>query len=117
MCRQRQVGEQGHRLPSLECDRYAVAHDARGAQQRDFQAHGVTIAALAHISSRFFVRNANRTRLRESVPMNSVAASSVSPWTARLPWVLLAITVATMRAFIATQQPGNVSLWLREGSL
>jgi len=77
--------------------------------------------------------------------MNSVAASSVSPWTARLPWVLLAITVlfvaamvplslgnepifdtvfygliafalATMRAFIATRQPGNVSLWLREGS-
>lgn len=86
-----------------------------------------------------------RTRLRESVPMTSVAASSVSPWTARLPWVLLAITVlfvaamvplslgnerifdtvfyglialalATMRAFIATQQPGKVSLWLREGS-
>ena len=60
----------------------------------------VTIGRFRPVSSRFPVRNANRTPLGDAVGMTSTAVRPVAPWRARLPWVMLAVTTACVVATV-----------------
>jgi hypothetical protein len=94
------VGEQRDRLARLERHGCTVTLHAWRAEQPDVEAHGVTIGALGLVSSRFRVRNANRTPLGDAVGMTSTSARPVAPWKVRLPWVMLAVTTAFVAATV-----------------
>ncbi len=91
------MGEQCHRLAGFERHGCAVALHPRRAQQADVEAHSVTIGPCCPVSSRFRVRNANRTPVGDAVAMTSTAVRPVAPWMARLPWLMLAVTTASRR--------------------